>query len=220
MAQASRNKSSRMLAVWQSDMRWIHLSIVSVIVAVPVVAHLSAYALGTGSLFSDFVHSKWRALSDLDMLVALVYAGMVFRVKGSCLTLIVASTTLAPLLLMDTSEGAVRDNAIVIGLILLFGAFIATLQKIVARERESREKLMETLDRTNQQLGALNRMAQMSLNTLFDDVTQAIESERQIVEAGNPRLAAHRYPIFLEKLLEVIAGTRLANTSGLEGLPG
>ncbi len=178
--------------------------------ATHVVVHYAVFIPGVPDGLVDFVFSRFRAFLDLNLLIVVIYAGLMFRLKGGSTALAVTSVTLLPLLIAPRldgdglSEAFPRDQAIEVGLVLLMGALVVTVQEFLTGEREGRERLGQQLENTNRQLSALNRMAQQDLNSIFIDLKESVEQEMKQLDYATPDEAHLKFTLFLNNVLDIL----------------
>ena len=156
----------------------LHVVLISLALSTHVLLYYAVFIPGIPDPFVDFVFSRFRALLDMNLLIVVIYAGLMFRLKGGSTALAVTSVALLPLLIdprLDgegLSGGFPRDQAIEVGLVLLTGTLVVTVQEFLSGEREGRERLGQQLENTSRQLTALNRMAQQDLNAISSSTSR------------------------------------------------
>lgn len=104
------------------------------------------------------------------------------------------------------SGGFPRDQAIEVGLVLLTGTLVVTVQEFLSGEREGRERLGQQLENTSRQLTALNRMAQQDLNAIFVDLKESVDEELRQLDSATPDQAQLNFTLFLHKVLDILDG--------------
>ena len=188
----------------------LHMVLISLALATHVAVNYAVFIPGVLDPFVDFVFSRFRALLDMNLLIVVVYARLMFRLKGGSTALAVTSVALLPLLINPgpdgdgLSGGFSRDQAIEVGLVLLMGALVVTVQEFLSGEREGRERLGQQLENTSRQLTALNRMAQQDLNAIFVDFKESVDEELRQLDSVTLDQAQLNFTLFLHKVLDIL----------------
>ena len=199
-----------------------HIYVISAVMASQIALHYAEYIPGVPPFLYDLINSRFRVIFDVGLLIVVIYAGTVFRLKGSSLTLAMTSVVLMPLLIASDSAERnellveSRNQAIEVSLVLLVGAMIITLQEFLAVERQEREQLGRRLDSTARQLSALNRMTQRDLGLLFSDLRDITDKEWRLLRINTGAPSFDRYAQFLTRVSDIAGGTQapvLANNT-------
>lgn len=170
------------------------------VLAVNLIVHYGAYIPALQGALGDSTYLALQSVLEMNALIIVIYAGTVFRLRGSAASLAVLAIALIPVAADPTivsqdigAEGASLLAGLV-AFILFVGAGLIVIQEIIARERERRANLAvavtevnlrldekksepeateKQLQSTRTQLTALNRLAQKELQRLLDELEES-----------------------------------------------
>ena len=183
----------------------------AVIIAAALIAHLflhyATYIPALREPFGALPYFRLHVLHEAEFLFIVVYAALVFRLKGGLTAVAVTAVTSIPFILTPYIFGRsprpdeIRDLAIQVAFILLMGTLITIFYEAVARGSQRRLALAAQLEATNNQLTGLNQMIQKRMDVLFDKIGGRIEEEKRYLGTlfeGFPTQLSVRYYRFLE----------------------
>ena len=155
--------------------RNLHGAVISLVLVLHLALHYSMFVPVLREQLVDSLFYQVHQMLETYFLIFVVYAALVFRLKGGGIALVVTAMTFFPELLagniaaLNSWTGEGRDMAIQIGLLLMVGSLIVVFQEILAREREQRTGLKAAVDEANQLLRQqheeLGRLSQQSQTT-------------------------------------------------------
>ena len=160
--------------------------------------------------------SSSHALHVAEFLLIVVYAAIVFRIKGGLIAVGITAVTSIPFILTpyifgrDPREGEITDLVIQVVFVLAMGIFMVLLYESVTRLREVRLALLVRVEDANQQLESANRQLQ-ALNTtiqtqlfgILDSLAEAGPIQRMVEETMVPGPTKDQITGFLRRVNDV-----------------
>ncbi|MBI4233617.1 MAG: hypothetical protein HY686_04165 [Chloroflexi bacterium] len=224
----------RRLAAFLTEPRYqrFHVLVIAAALLGHLLLHYATYVPALREPMSRLPYLRLHVLHEAEFLLLIVYAGLVFRLKGGLAAVAITAITSVPFLLTpfifgrEPRPGELRDLAVQVGAILVMGAIISVLYEVVAREREGRlglaarlaeanlrlrtkneelEQAVQRLEQAHRQLMVLNHSIQGRLNRLYEGLQQGTEEEGRLLETLPPSLARERFARFLRRVEEVVA---------------
>lgn len=211
--------------------RW-HFVVLTFALLAHSALHYATYLPALRGPISNLPYFRLHSLHEAEYLLVIVYASLVFRLKGGLTAVGITAVTSLPFLLTPFIFGRqprpdeLRDLAIQVAFVLLMGTIIALLYEWVARERDRRlaladhieesnrallqrnqalGEMSQRLQATNNQLNGLNGTVQTRLNRLYGDLEQALDEEMaQLVTLRTEEITRERFAGFLARVRGLI----------------
>ena len=137
--------------------RRLHFFIISTALVIHLCLHYATYVPVLRDPLGGLPYFRLHVLHEAEFLLIIVYAAMVFKVRGGLLAVAITGATSIPFILtpyifgFEPKPDQIRDLAIQVGFILLMGVIMVLLYEGVDRERTRRIRLAEELAEVAQQ---------------------------------------------------------------------
>jgi len=135
--------------------RPVHLAIITFALLLHLATHYATYLDTTRSLVSGLPYFRLHILHEMEFLLIIVYAGVVFGVKGGLIAVGISAVTSIPFLFQAdiigyrAAPGEMRDSALQLSVMLLMGVLMVGLLEADRKRRQavSTAREMEELDK-------------------------------------------------------------------------
>lgn len=144
----------------------LHAVVIGLALVVHLALHYATYLPALRTALDGLPYFKLHALHEAEFLLIVVYAGIVFRLRGGLMAVGISAVTSVPFLLTpyifgrQPREGEITDLVIQVVFVLTMGLLMVLLQESVTRSREVRLALMARIEKANDQLESANRQLQ------------------------------------------------------------
>lgn len=211
--------------------RKFHFAIIAVALVVHLSLHYATYIPALREPLGDLPYMRLHVLHEAEFLLIVVYAALVFGLKGGLTAVAITGVTSIPFLLTPFIFGReprpdeIRDLGTQVFFILLMGALMSVLSEAIKRDRDRHvqmaaaiekadqelqtrnaelDQMNRELERSGREVAALNRFTQQRLNTLFGELRGIVDDEGRHVLEATPHPLRDRFAQFLLRVSALI----------------